>query len=252
VNDRFADHFSACATGYARFRPRYPDTLFRWLAGLAPSTDLAWDCATGSGQAAVGLAVHFDRVVATDVSARQLAAAQPRDNVEYRVAPAEASGLSPQSVSLITVAQALHWFAGPRFWAEARRVAKPGAVLACWCYELFSVNPAIDALVDELYHETLAGCWPPERRHVETGYAEIEFPFKRIEAPAFEMTAEWTAEQLVGYLGTWSAVARYRAARGVDPMARFKALLEDRSLEPLLPVRWPLKMLVGRLEDSRP
>ena len=120
----FPDHFSGVAGAYAEFRPRYPDALFDWLAEAAPSRELAWDCATGNGQAAVALARVFTRVVATDASAEQVQAATPHPRVEYRVGPAEESGLTSDSADAVTVAQALHWFDRPSFYAEASRVLR--------------------------------------------------------------------------------------------------------------------------------
>src|ERR1043166_2300026 len=120
----FKDHFSAQASDYAKFRPGYPSELFEYLGSVAPSRTLAWDCATGNGQAALELAEVFDRVIATDASEKQIANAQPDARVEYRVAPAENSGLESGTVDLIMVAQALHWFDLPRFYDEARRVLK--------------------------------------------------------------------------------------------------------------------------------
>ena len=70
------DHFSAHAQNYARFRPTYPTELFAWLASQSPGHRLAWDCGTGNGQAALGLADHFVHVHATDLSPQQLAQAR--------------------------------------------------------------------------------------------------------------------------------------------------------------------------------
>ena len=66
----------------------------------------------------------FDRVIATDASEKQIANAQSHKIVEYRVAPAENSGIESETIDLIMVAQALHWFDLDRFYAEARRVLK--------------------------------------------------------------------------------------------------------------------------------
>src|SRR5262245_52526179 len=122
----FADHFSQVATRYASFRPHYPVGLFDYLLTLVPRNSLVWDCAAGGGQATVDLAARFERVIATDASPEQLGSAPPLDNVEYRVALAETSGLADNSVGLITVAQALHWFDRNRFFPEVERVLKPG------------------------------------------------------------------------------------------------------------------------------
>ncbi len=159
----FADHFSAASADYARYRPDYPDRLFAYLADRAPGRRRAWDCATGNGQAARGLARHFAEVIATDASAQQIASAPPHRRVSYRVAPAEDSGLPDESVELITVAQALHWFDRPRFWPEARRVLVPRGVIAVWCYDLLSIDAEVDAVVGRLYRDVVGPYWPPER-----------------------------------------------------------------------------------------
>ena len=125
-NTEFRDHFSAQAADYAKFRPLYPKELFRYLVTVAPGNELAWDCATGNGQAAVALGEVFERVIATDASEKQIGNAEPHPRVEYRVAPAEASGIESTTVDLVTVAQALHWFDLERFDAEVETVAVHG------------------------------------------------------------------------------------------------------------------------------
>jgi SAM-dependent methyltransferase len=250
----FKDHFSGHATAYAQFRPRYPDELIRYLSSITARRSIAWDCATGNGQAAVALAAHFDRVIATDASAQQIENAEPHERVRYTVAPAEASGLDAESVDLITVAQALHWFDIPAFFAEARRVLTPGGIVAVWAYNLLSVSPEIDELVNEFYRDTTGPFWPPERAIIESRYSGIAFPFEEITAPAFEMHAEWTLDQLLGYLRTWSATQRFIAARGFDPvdslgprLREIWGLADDRRL-----VRWPLTVRVDRCPAPKP
>lgn len=122
----FADHFSGHAKAYAACRPTYPTGLIEYLASLCAARKLAWDAGTGSGQAAVRLAAHFERVLATDASPEQIGHAQAHQRVEYRLALAHDSGLPSHSADLVTVAQALHWFDLPRFYAEVRRVLRPG------------------------------------------------------------------------------------------------------------------------------
>ncbi len=60
---KFKDHFSGHAANYAKFRPNYPRQLFEYLVSIAPGRGRAWDCATGNGQAAVGLSAFFECVI---------------------------------------------------------------------------------------------------------------------------------------------------------------------------------------------
>ena len=245
----FNDHFSGHAADYRAYRPTYPPELFTFLASLAPARDLVWDCGTGSGQAAVVLADHFARVFATDASAEQVKNARPRPNVEYAVAPAEACPLPDASADLVTVAQALHWFDLPRFYAEVRRVCKPGGALAVWSYDLHSVNAAVDPVLARLQDEFVGPYWPPERALVDAGYRTILFPFAEVPAPAFEMTATWDLPTLVGYMNTWSATKRFEAANGFNPLDRlaadFAAVWGDPATT--CPVTWKLALRVGRV-----
>jgi ubiquinone/menaquinone biosynthesis C-methylase UbiE len=241
--------FSSVAREYANFRPGYPPELFAWLASEVPRREMAWDCGCGSGQASVALAAHFDAVIATDASAPQIAAATPHPGVSYRVAPAEASGLDAASVDLITVAQALHWFDVAAFYREARRVARPGALLAAWTYTLPEpAEPAARAAFDDFYRTVVGPYWPPERRHVESRYTTLEFPAPWVAVPEFQLSVEWSLAQLLGYVSSWSATARCRAATGADPVAIFEHALAPLWGQPLrrMAVRFPLTVLATR------
>jgi len=242
----FKDHFSRQAAEYAKFRPRYPQELFRWLGSVAPSTELAWDCATGSGQAAVELAEVFERIIATDASEKQIANAERHQQVEYRVATAEKSGLASNSVDLITVAQALHWFELETFYSEVRRVLKPRGVIAATAYKLATVSPEIDAVVNRYYSEIVGEYWPEERRLVEK-FEELPFPFAEIETAPFEMMAEWSVEQLLGYLRTWSATQRFMASEKRDPLEEVETELRQAWGRQQRRVIWPLTVRVGRM-----
>lgn len=245
----FHDHFSTQADRYTQFRPHYGPELFAYLASLAGRHDLAWDCGTGSGQAAVALADYFQEVVATDPSWRQIEHAQPHKRVRYVVARAEHTPLADHSVDLVTVAQAVHWFDRPRFYEEVRRATHSGSVLALWAYGLASISPAVDAVVARLYEPILGRFWPPERKLIEDRYATIDFPFEEIATPPFEMTARWNLLQLIGYLSTWSSVEKYRVAQRSDPLALIEHELGAAWGQPDLErlVRWPLYLRVGRV-----
>jgi SAM-dependent methyltransferase len=244
----FKDHFSRQAADYAKFRPRYPEDLFRFLATVAPGNELAWDCATGSGQAAVALADVFERVIATDASKTQIGNAEAHHRVEYRLAPAEASGIESQTVDLVTVAQALHWFDLERFDAEVRRVLRPRGVVATWAYKLARIETAIDRVVNHYYSEVVGAYWPAERALVEA-FEDLPFSFAEIATPSFAMEAEWDVEHLIGYLRTWSATQRFMAANRRDPLKDVEDDLRTAwgDAEGERQVVWPLTVRVGRV-----
>ena len=245
----FHDHFSAVANRYADFRPHYPPALFDYLATLAPRSSLVWDCAAGNGQATVDLAKRFNKVIATDASAEQIASAKPQAGVEYRVAVAHDSGLPDQSVGLLTVAQALHWFDFDRFWAEVKRVLTRDGVIAVWAYGINQVeNTAVNEVVQDYYSNVVGPYWPPERRLVEEGYRTISFPFDEITPPAFHMESHWTLEQLLGYFSTWSATNRFIKATGKNPIEPLSTALTRvwGDTDATRRVVWPLTMRVGK------
>ncbi|GIV61659.1 MAG: SAM-dependent methyltransferase [Rhodothermaceae bacterium] len=244
----FRDHFSAVAEAYARYRPGYPPAVFTFLAGRVPVQERAWDAGTGNGQAALGLARHFDEVVATDASARQIEQAVPHPRITYRVEPAERTTLAGASVDLVTVAQALHWFDLDRFYAEVRRVTRPHAVLAVLAYAMCRVAPAVDAVVDRYYRKVLDAYWPPERAYYLRGY-DVPFPFALLETPSFVYEVDWDLATFLGYLGTWSAARRYVEDRGEDPRGVIRRDLAEAWGEPgaIQRVRWPLILKVARV-----
>jgi ubiquinone/menaquinone biosynthesis C-methylase UbiE len=243
----FADHFSAHAALYAAHRPSYPPELFALLAAHAPARDTVWDCATGSGQAAVGLAAHFARVVATDASASQLTAASSHPGVSYAAMSAESAALGERSVDAVTVAQAAHWFRLANFYEEVERVARPNALVAIWMYNLMRISPKLDARILRFYQDDVGAYWPGERRHVDTNYAELEFPFTSVELPPVKMTQHWTLAEVLGYVATWSAVQRCRRATGRDPIASLAPDLATLwgAAEERRVVTWPLHIRAG-------
>jgi SAM-dependent methyltransferase len=243
----FKDHFSGHAEAYAAFRPGYPRELFEFLATLPAGRQTVWDAATGNGQAAVELAAWFPRVIATDASAQQIASARPHAHVEYRVGTAEQSGLPSGSVDLVTVAQALHWFDFPRFYAEAERVLRPGGALAAWTYNLVRVSPDFDAVTDGLAHDIVGTYWLPERRWVDEGYRTIPFPLAEIAAPSFEHRERWDLARLLRYYETWSACRRFKKATGQDAVAAMTPLLKKAWGDREAPrdIHWPVSLRAG-------
>ena len=245
----FKDHFSGHAAAYATHRPTYPAVLADWLAEQAPARGTALDCGCGNGQLSILLADRFDHVVATDASAQQIASAVVHPRVDYRVAPAEASGLPDASVDLITVAQAAHWFDLNTFYAEVRRVARPGAVLALITYVNVITDPEISAIIDHFYGPVLDDYWQPERRHVEAGYQDFAFPFAEFDAPELAIELEWNLAGLIGYIESWSATKAFERAGHGDRIEQFRRDVAAAWGDPnrTRHMHWPLLMRVGRL-----
>ncbi len=242
----FKDHFSEVAAAYAAHRPTYPAALVDFLARLAPEQRLAWDAGCGSGQLSVLLAGRFDRVVATDASAEQIARAALHPKVEYRCGPAGVSGLPVGVVDLATAAQAAHWFDLPAYYAEVRRVTRSGGIVALITYGVVTAGADLDAVIQPFYRDVLGSYWPPERRHV--GYRSLPFPFAELDALALEIRLDWRLEDLVGYVATWSAVWALQQAEGPGPFATFRRALADVwGAAAIRRVRWPLALRVGRV-----
>lgn len=206
------------ARSYAAVRPRYPDELYAYLASLIAVRDVAWDVATGNGQAAIGLATHVPHVIATDASAAQIAAAIAHPRVEYRVARAEESELGAHTIDLITVAQAVHWFDLDAFYREVVRVARPHALLAIWSYGYFAMTPDIDDIINRFSEGKLLAYWPAASRVIRDRYRTLLFPFAEVDVPSFTMEQRFTLAELELYFRSWSAVQRYIDATGEDPV----------------------------------
>ena len=245
----FKDHFSGHADDYARYRPDYPAALFEFLAQSVPEHELAWDAATGNGQAALGLIPYFDRIIATDASAEQVRHATPHKKIGYFVAPAERTDIPSRAVDLVTVAQALHWFRFEAFFAEIRRVLKPDGLLAVWCYGLSRINPAVDRVVHHYYMNVVGSCWPPERRYIDEKYQTVPFPMAELPAPEFHMEKEWDLNDFIGYLRTWSATREFQRKNEEDPLRMIHRALAKAwgEAEARLAVRWPIYLRLGRV-----
>lgn len=239
------DHFSAVADAYASYRPMYPASLFEFLASLPSRRRRAWDCGAGSGQATHGLLPYFSSVVATDISRSQLAAARAPAGLHRIAAAAERAPLATGSVDLVIVAQALHWIDHEAFYAEVRRVLGPGGAISVWTYGLVECGESrLDAIVRNFYDREVGDYWPPQRRLVDERYRGIPFPFADVVVPEFSMIADWPLEEFLGYVGTWSAVSRYRVAKQVDPVADLAARLGG-LWGPRRLIAWPLSVRAG-------
>ncbi|MGE9762858.1 class I SAM-dependent methyltransferase [Pseudomonas sp. PDM20] len=241
--------FDQGGQAYARFRPEYPVELAAHLAAMAPDRVLAVDVGCGSGQLTRQLAEHFNAVVGFDPSADQIAHTAPQENVNYACAPAEDLPLLSRSASLITAAQAAHWFDLPRFYAEVRRVAEPNAILALISYGVLRLEGALGERFEQFYWKEIGPYWPAERKLVDSGYATLDFPFAEFPGPEIAIRLEWNLGEFLGYVSTWSAVRSAREARREDLLHDFAADMAERWGDPTARhrVSWPINMRIGRV-----
>jgi SAM-dependent methyltransferase len=248
MRNSFKDNFSRQSDIYVKYRPHYPQDLYRFLTSLTNEHELAWDCGTGNGQAAIGLANYYEEIVATDPSENQIRHAMPHEKIKYLVEQAEDSSLNDNSVDLVTVSNALHWLDFDRFYKEAKRVMKPAGVIAAWSYGLPFIDGKMNDVLSHYHYKTLDGYWLPENGLIEEEYKTIPFPFETIEAPDFYYEKEFSLPEFIGYLNTWSATQRYIDRNHVNPTeAVFNELQSTwNSSDEKRKLTWKLILLVGR------
>ncbi len=243
------DLFGDVADEYVRQRPTYPEALFDHLERLVARRERAWDCGAGSGQTARSLARRFERVIATDTSLRQLARAGPESGLALVVAAAEAIPLRDHSADLVTVSAAIHWFDRPKFYAEVRRVARPGAILAVWSYFQTRIGPAIDAVLVRFADEVVGAEWPHAIQLNRGAYRDLDFPFERLEWPVLHAEGSMRLRDLIEYMHTWSAAQAWARTHEADPVDIVRDDLARAWGDPERErvVRWPLHGAIGRV-----
>ena len=249
--NNFKDYFSKQSRGYAIYRPTYPSSLFDYLNAIVTEHQIAWDCGTGTGQVALELTRYFNKIHASDASENQIENAVLHPKIQYFVSVAESTYLNSNSVDLITVAQAAHWFDLDAFYAEVKRVLKPQGILAMWCYGFFQIPEEEVKLKSALqeFHETINPYWPPERKLINDQYQTIPFPFTEIKSPEMSIQKEWNIHQIVGYLETWSSTQRCINEQGQDVIAKKLTAIVNSvsSSEKLILIDWPIYLRIGRL-----
>ena len=243
------DLFSKQSDLYARYRPTYPKALYDYIVSFVKEKNVAWDCATGNGQAAVVLSEYFKKVIATDISPAQIEKARPKENIEYKVCPAESTPFEENIFDLVTVAQAYHWIRWDEFKKEVTRVCKPNAVIAIWTYyDRITDDDKIDKAVRDFYENVTKPYWDYERKYVEEKYSTVEFDYELLPVKNFETVLNWKREDLLGYVSTWSAVQKYIKVNGYSPLSiieeEIKKLWPEGEVKKVI---FPIYLKLGRV-----
>lgn len=239
--------FSYDPSQYTDFRPQYPELLFEYLKNLV-GEGLVLDCGCGSGQGTQGLSHYFKCVIATDLSFELLSQATAFPNVYYIQSSAEQLPIRSNSLDLICVAQAIHWFSFNDFYREVRRVLKPNGVIAAWCYNQAVIDPTIDSVINKVYLKITNSQNPSrERQYLYDHYQTLPFPFDQISAPDFNMTVNWNLKQWLGYMSTWPGILEYQKKFDIDLVSEIKEELIVNWGDPLSKklITWPIHLLVG-------
>jgi ubiquinone/menaquinone biosynthesis C-methylase UbiE len=243
------DLFSKQSSEYAKFRPAYPDALISEIVAHCSRKKTAWDAGTGNGQLATLLAPHFEKVLASDLSDKQLANAKVAENVKYFQSNSYNTPIESNSVDLITVAQAIHWFDFENFYREVKRVAAPDAIIIAIGYGVMRSTGIADQIIQDFYHHETGPYWDKERRYLDEEYKTIPFPFQQIRLPEFKMEYHWNVDQLIGYFSTWSALQHLMKATSVDPLPELRKKFEATELS-VFQLEFPLYVLCGVVHEK--
>ncbi len=164
---------------------------------------------------------------------------------------AESTPLADNSLDLITVAQAFHWFKAEAFYQEVKRVLKPQGIIALWCYGFFNIPKASNSLNTALqkFYAAVEPFWTPAKLLIDNRYQTISFPFSEIQVPKvpnFTMSQEWNIKQIIGYLNTWSSTQKYIQAHGQENLFTLMENIAQNSSSAPMRVNFPLFLRVGR------
>ncbi|KAI9296555.1 methyltransferase type 11 [Neoconidiobolus thromboides FSU 785] len=253
------DLFSNHSKIYAQNRPSHPKELFDYLTKNITKRELAWDVATGNGQAASLLADYFDNVIATDLSEKQISEAIKKPNIRYEVEPSEAIDsnlIAPNSVDLITVAVGIHWFPFDKFYERVNKVLKKGGIIAAWVYWHPEVNKEVNQIHVQIEKDYFEKYDPIEVEHCKKGYSTIPWPFKTPEwhtkdsdgvNKQFSSVKHLNLDQYCDYLRTRSSAQLYKEDTEKDALTEnYEQLLKAwGEPEEVKKVVWNMKLLVG-------
>lgn len=133
-----AVEWDTAAELYEQGRPDYPLELLEHVKTLCEfgETTSIVDLAAGTGKLS-RLLVNTGCAVTAVEPSREMRAALSRElpTVTVKGGSAEAIPLDDNSVDVLAVGEAFHWFDGPRAWQELVRIVRPGGlVVAAWLH----------------------------------------------------------------------------------------------------------------------
>lgn len=128
--------FSNRVDNYVKYRPTYPKQLLRKLTeeGILTTEKIIADIGSGTGIFSEILLETKCTIYAVEPNNEMRYAAEARlskfDNFNSINGTAETSNLETESIDIITVAQAFHWFDQEKAKIEFKRILKPGGIVA--------------------------------------------------------------------------------------------------------------------------
>ena len=216
-------HVKHAAKLYARGRPRYHDLVIQRIAaqlGIHQRLGRALDVACGTGLSCMALQPIAERIIGADVSAAMLGQAGRDEHIDYLLCPAETLPLAAESLDLLTVSSALHWFDRDAFLAEARRVLKPRSWLVVYnnvfCANLQG-NPRFKSWVRSTYLERFPT--PPRNNKPLNEQSAKRAGFNLVKQETYTNVVDFDRRQLVNYLLTQTNV--------LAAIAREESTLDD-------------------------
>ena len=111
------------------------------------------------------------------MSEAQLKLAMPHPRIRYLHTPLSITDDElvaliggENSVDLVTVAAAVHWFELPKFYSLVTRLLrKPGGVIAVWGHYEIAVSPIFDPITKR-FHDSTLPYWNPKIQYIFDSY----------------------------------------------------------------------------------
>jgi len=221
VHRMAATGFARGAEAYEIGRPGYPDAALEAL-GLAPGLRVL-DLAAGTGKLTRALVAGGATVVAVEPVA-QMRAALPEE-AEALDGTAEAIPLPDESVDLVTVAQAFHWFDGHAALVEIHRVLRPrGRLAVIWNRRVD--EDAVNRAIREIVEPHRAGT-PTHRGDGWRAAFERTTLFSPLEEPVFSNDQVLDADGLAARVCSISFIASLPEPERAGVLARARELAAD-------------------------